>query len=57
MSDDEIMIVDVELNAFKLVLQSGEDPNKIQTSSRPTMYIGDYDWMKRSRNSEMNLAS
>ena len=51
------MIVDVELNAFKLVLQSGEDPNKIQTSSRPTMYIGDYDWMKRSRNSEMNLAS
>ena len=57
LSDDEIMIVEVELNTFELMLRLGEDPNKIPTSSRPTTYRGDSDRTKRRRKSEMNLAS
>ena len=57
MSDDKVMIVEVELNAFELMLNSGEATNNIPTSSRPTTYRGDYDRTKRHRNSEMNLAS
>ena len=51
------MIVEVELNAFELMLQSGEAPNERPTISRPTTYIGYYDWTKRCRNSEMDLSS
>ena len=51
------MIVEVELNAFELIIQSRESPNKIQTSSRPTMHRIYSDRTKRCRNSEMNLAS
>ena len=57
LSDDNIMIVEVELNAFELMLQSVEAPNKILTSSMPTTYRGDSDSTNCRRNSEMNLAS
>ena len=57
MSDDKIMIVEVELNDFELTLHSEESPNKIPNSSRSTTYRGDSDRKKRHRNSEMNLVS
>ena len=51
------MIVEVELNVFELMLQSGESPNKIPTISRLTTYRGDYDRKKLRRNSKIGLAS
>ena len=54
---EEIMIVQVELNAFEVMLESGETPNKIPTSCMPTTYRGDTDRTKSHRNNEMNLAS
>ena len=57
LSDDDIMIFEVELNAFALMLQSVESPNKRPNRSRPTTYIGYSDQTKRCRNSEMNLYS
>ena len=57
LSDDEIIIFEVELNSFELMLQSGEAPNKIPTSSRPNIYRGDSDRKKCCRNSEINSAS
>ena len=57
LSDDEIMIVQVELNDFGLMLQSVKSPNKRPTSSRPTTYRGDSDQTNCSRNNEINIAS
>ena len=57
MYDDDIMIVEVELNAFESILQSGEDPNERPTISMPTTYRGDSDRTNLFRNSEMNVAS
>ena len=57
LSDDDIMVVEVELNYFEFILQSGESTNRITASSRPTMYREDSKRKKRRRNSEMNLAS
>ena len=37
LSDDEIVIVEVELNDFELMIKSGESPNKIPTRSMDTM--------------------
>ena len=57
MSDDEIMIGEVELDTVVLMLQSGEASNKRSTGSRPTAYRGGSDRTKCRENNEMHLAS